>query len=343
MTSASGSRRQPIIWYFTTAGDDTSTLWISLRNEVCRMLEDCESGNPTKDHLFGYVACIDEDDDPFAFSEWCPELENMLRKANPNYPVTPKPQYIRQQWEDAKGNAIETNKFRRFHANQRVRSHLRPISPVSWQNLPKHDEIHPEWPAFGGIDAGRTDDFAAWAVCWKVEDRYRVIGQSYTCEERPKHLLTAQISEWISTGELTEHSGNSLSFDDFEADILAVPNVIQWAFDPTFLAQMAQHLEIQLGPDIPVKFYQSYRYFNEPLRKLLALVRDGRLEITDNRCHDWQAANLGVKSGAGGLWMPEKGEDLDQSSKIDWIVALTMALGLAILKEDEAQPTFSWG
>lgn len=306
------------------------------------MLEDCEAGKPTQDHLFGFIACADEDDDVFKFNAWCPELETMLRKANPNYPVTPKPEYLRQQWEDARGNPIEANKFRRFHANQRVRSHLRPILPKSWENLPKHTETEPDWPAFGGIDLGRTNDFAAWAVVWKANDRYRCIGNTYTCADRPKHLQRHDIAEWVRNGDLIEHSGDSVQLDDVERDILAVPNVTQWAFDPTFAAQLAQHIELQLGPDVPVKFYQSRRFFNEPLRKLLSLIRDGQLEIEDNECHAWQAANLGVNSGPGDLWMPEKGTDLDQSSKIDWIVALTMALGLAILQDDVAQPNFSW-
>ena len=93
MTTAGGSRRQELVLIITTAGNDQSEIWIRLDKYYRKILEAVESGTIISDNHFGFIARIDDDDDPFDESVW--------PKANPNYPVTPKRHYLINQMNEA--------------------------------------------------------------------------------------------------------------------------------------------------------------------------------------------------------------------------------------------------
>jgi len=76
MRTGSGARPQPLICTITTAGDNKSLLWIEESGYVKQVLD----GSLRDDSVFGYIASLDEDDDPFDESTWI--------KSNPNLCVS---------------------------------------------------------------------------------------------------------------------------------------------------------------------------------------------------------------------------------------------------------------
>ena len=74
--------------------------------------------------------------------------------------------------------------------------------------------------SMGGFDLGRSDDFAAWGIAWREAGITRLYGRAYTCSERPEHLQTGQIAEFIREGYLIEHPGDVVDYlaiaDDVE-------------------------------------------------------------------------------------------------------------------------------
>ena len=101
MTTAGGAREQELIWVWTTAGNDKSETWLELREIAVRTLEGVETGEAVNDHIFAFIACIDDDDDPLNMDIDSQEFIDVMMKANPNMPHTPRPDYIRQQARDA--------------------------------------------------------------------------------------------------------------------------------------------------------------------------------------------------------------------------------------------------
>ena len=93
---------------------------------------------------------------------------------------------------------------------------------------------------------------------------------------------------------------------------------------------MGQTLANEYGIEV-FKFTQKPRFYNEPIRKFLALLSQTRI-VNGERIrlirHDgcpvlaWQMGNLIVKRNAADEWMPDKS---NKSKKIDAAVAVLMA------------------
>lgn len=335
MTSAGGSRQQELVTVWTTAGDDKSELWLEIREMAVRALESVESREPVNDHIFAFIACIDEDDDPLSLDEDSPEFERMMVKANPNMPVTPRLDYLKQQAREAKSSLIQRNKFLRFHCNRRVSSSVQPFPTELWTKYQKPIEKLPDL-SMGGFDMGRSDDFSAWAVVWREDDVYRLVAKAYTCKERRDYLRTPQIQGWIDKGYLVEHPGSSVDFAAFQEDIIEVHNrynVQKWAFDEHFAKLTGQWLQEKLGENVLLKFPQSHTYYNEPCRNLLKEFTDGNLAPDENPATAWQFRNITFASNTKDEWMPDKG--IGREYKIDAGVAGLMAYGAWLFEQPD--------
>ena len=335
MTTAGGSRRQELIWFFTTAGDEKSELWIKIREQFVRALESVETGVVTADHLFAFIACIDEADDPLELDVDDEAFYRIMAKANPNYPITPKKKYLRERAIEAKSNPLERNKFMRFHANVMTSLSVKPFPASRWvPQMKKHSK--PIGDIYGAFDLGRSDDFAAWALLWNEGDFIKFKVRSYTCKERPESLQTTEIQSFIDAGHLIEHPGNQVDFDVIKDEMIAASrehDVIKWAFDEQFAKVIAQQMQNELGESSVEKFVQSPRYYNEPCRRFLKEFNAGNVIPDDDSCLQWQAKNVSFKPNAKDEYMPDKG--IGQEYKIDAMVCVFMGYAQCLFVEPE--------
>jgi len=97
--TATGARRQPLIWAITTAGFNRDGICYELREYSVQVLE----GLVQDDNWFAYIATIDEGDDPFDEGCWI--------KANPNLGISVKLDDMRQLALKAKAVPTALNNF----------------------------------------------------------------------------------------------------------------------------------------------------------------------------------------------------------------------------------------
>lgn len=341
MTTAGGSRRQELVWFWTTSGDDKSELWIEVRRQFVSVLEAADVDEIVADHLFAFIACIDEEDEPLqcdvSTEEGFAEFERIMVKANPNYPLTPKSDYLRERALEAQsGGPIEENKFLRFHANRMVSASVKPFPADQWTACSAKVFGTAGEGAVGAWDIGRSSDFAAWAIVWMEDETIKLFGRSYTCADRPKSLQTAQIRKWVADGNLIECPGDQVDFRLVQNDIVAAHaeyGVRKWAFDPSFSTVTAQQIGAEVGEALVEKWTQSHRQYNEACRKFLSAFKKGKVQPDDCPCLRWQARNTALVPNAHDEWMPDKG--VGPEYKIDQIVATLMAYGYMILEPPE--------
>ena len=336
MTSAGGSRRQSLVVIITTAGDDKSRIWERVDTLGCRVLDAVESGNVVADNVFAFIARLDEEDDPFDEKVWA--------KANPNLPITPKIEYLRDQANQAKHDPIEKNKFVRYHTNCKTSSHEKAIMPQDWiacqGEIPDLTDI----PCFGGFDLGRSNDFCGLALCWPLDDRSgngRTVVKtwSFTSEIRGSHLSSYQFAGYINNGWLEVNPGDEVDYASFMRKLLELHdmyNAITWAYDPSFASPIAQSLYNEHGVPI-AKTYQNPKNYNGPTRAFCKAVRDGRIIHEGNGCLDWQIGNLTVSRNTNDEWMPDKSHT---ENKIDAVVSLLMAFRESMFDGGVAVPDF---
>ena len=319
MRTGSGARPQPLIATITTAGDDRSQLWKEETTYVKNVLD----GVLTDESIFGYIASIDEEDDPLDPDCWV--------KANPNLGVSVGLEYLEEMAQEARSDLVAMNRFKRYHCNVMVSSTERAIDPVLWSNAA--DDLS-DWrdadAVAAGFDLGGRDDLAAYALCARfligeTEEeqpiyRFEVLQKSYMSKDTKRNLDEEPWASFIAAGSLPvcRHAIQQLRDDLIaECEHYGIEYV---AHDPYQAMQMAADLE-QEGIS-PIKMPQNYSQFNEPIRAFLADLQENRITHNGDSILTWCAGNAVVVQDRTQRWMFDKA---NSKQKIDPIVAMIMA------------------
>lgn len=337
LRTAMGARRNPLLYYITTAGVASESIGYSEHNYARAVLEQVFDD----DSYFTYIATIDDGDDPFAESTW--------RKANPNYGVSVKPTQLKESAERAERQAGMLNEFLRYHLNVWTAQTHR------WMNLSDWDACRPLTgpnellgeECYVGIDLAQTIDItaAAWLFPPSGErTAYTVIMQFWVPSDRVLDRVRKDrvpYDTWIREGLITATPGNVLDYDRVRADIndfgkrYAVKEI---GYDPWGATQLA--LQLQGDGFICVPVRQGYRTLSEPTKFLEGAVLSKEIDHQGNAVLRWMASNVQIMTDPAGNIKPAKDKSIE---KIDGIVALIAALSRAITQPDgksiyETQP-----
>lgn len=341
--TAMGKRSNPLSWYITTAGTERSKIWKQKDGNAEQVLR----GTFDDPNLFVYIARIDKGDDPFHEPNWY--------KANPNLGVSCNLTYLRDQANLARQDPIERSKFMRYHMNVEARSPDKLIDLEEWSACEGIAPPLKGLTTYGGLDLGWRNDLMAlyWVTPIDVDadgkfmgqtlgsvlpsGRYRkyvVDGKCWIPEETKRALFGEPWLSWIKRGHLVVTPGDTTDPEAVQQEILRVREIRplgSLAYDGSQDRTLGTTLLNTYG--VPMfEFFQTCRKYNEPFRKLLAFLREGRLILTCPILR-WAADNVIVKTDATGAVMPDK---LKSIEKIDPIVAMLMGLAECIFSE--AQP-----
>lgn len=322
LTTGSGARRQPLFFTITTAGDDRAALWIRERDYCSRVV----NGESVDESLFVFVCCLDDDDNPLDPGCW--------RKANPNLGVSVKPEYLEELAAKAAVMPVALNEFRRYHCNQKVESLERAITDQLWITG-AHD-----LPALGGrvcylgIDMGWANDLASITATFPplvASGPYYWKSWSFIPENSERDLRAEPFAGWIAEKLITVTPGNTTDWATMLQLILRLKRLYTIktiALDPNNAREPGTQLTAR-GFEV-FHFEQNCRMFNEPMRKMVELLRDGRLIHGNDPVLTFAAQNLiGFTDGEGRTRPSKK----SSPEKIDPIVAGIMSLSEALFAE----------
>lgn len=362
LASGFGARTQPITITITTYGDEESLIWLENHDYAVKCLESVVTGEIIDDAWFAFICALDYpmekpcyrchgDDCP-----WCggtatipaddPYDEAVWRKANPGIGLgagfTPKLERMREMATVARQRPDKEPEFFQKNLNIVVSAKNKVITPEVWKASEGELTDSSGVMGRGGIDLGRTNDFAAIAMVFPFDEtddsgesfrRYEAIATTWTVADRPDDLKLGFIERWIAQGHMEESTGNAVDFMDIEQAIVDESHrhrIGSWAYDETFARVLAQRLSENNGLSM-FPFTQSPKFYTEPLREFLNLLGQSRLvdgvrvplfKHNGNPCLAWQAGNLIVETNSRGQQMPDKSQRMN---KIDGIVALLMA------------------
>lgn len=330
-----GARRQPLLWAITTAGDEGSENVYGQEHDYTRQVIE---GVVEDDARFGFIACLDPDDDWTDPRTWA--------KANPNLGVSVEAEEIGRAVAKAKHSPSAAN------AVKRLRLGIRSQDADAWIPLQLWDaaadprlswDALKGYPCFGGLDLASTSDFAALALCfplaadltpapdvtrpdlWGLLFRLWMPSEGKTWSE---NKLRELVRPWVDQGRVQSTEGDAIDADRIEADVIEAAahfDLLGLAYDPFNASQMAQHLTAA-GIDA-VKFEQRLSAFAEPTRQFDEDVTTGRIRHDGNPCVRWMANNAVLVQNAAGHRMPSRKKS---RNKIDGIVAAVMSRGRAM-------------
>ncbi len=161
---------------------------------------------------------------------------------------------------------------------------------------------------------------------WQVRCRFWL--PEDTIEKR-RDRAGVDYGAWVTQGWISTTPGNVTDYGFLRAEVNRLAEVVQIreiAYDRWNASQLVTDL-VEDGATM-VPFGQGFQSMSPPMKELDRLILSGRLRHGANPVLRWMAGNMAVSQDPAGGTKPDKAKS---SEKIDGIVALTMALGRAIV------------
>jgi phage terminase large subunit-like protein len=246
-----------------------------------------------------------------------------------------KAEKLRQDCLQAQQVPAWQNRFRRLHLNEWTEQSERAIDVDVWNEgaAPLDASMLIGRPCWGALDLAATGDLTAFALLFGPDaaGAYDVLVKFWCPEERIRQRSTGSVrfDVWAEQGWITTTPGNVTDYDFVERDILETADDYQIrgiAFDRWNASQVVIHLQDRMGRDRLLEFGQGFASMSAPTKELMRLVAGRKLRHGGNPVLTWMARNLALRQDPAGNMKPDRERSAE---KIDGIVALVMAIGLA--------------
>ena len=338
LDTALGSRRQPLLWIITTAGDDSPESVYAAENDYAvKILE----GVIDDDDVFAFIATIDKGDrwdDPKAWE-----------KANPNLGVSVKFDDLARQARKAKKSPGAQAAFKRLRLNVRSAIAERYIDMAMWAKNTggkfDPDKMEQGAKCYGGLDLSSKIDISAFVKLFAADESgvHKIACRFWmpadTVEERADRDRMPY-RRWVEEGWIEATPGNVIDHAEIKAAILADAkrfDLDSLAYDPWNATQLA--IELQDGGIVAEEFIQGTRSYTAPTKELAALLNGRKLDHGDNPVLAVMASNLKVSRDKNLNEMPHKSHSI---GRIDGMTALIMAIGRMTAAAATGDPRIVW-
>lgn len=324
LDTATGARRQPLMFGITTAGFDRRSLCFQLHEYTAKIL----NGIIEDDTFFGMIFTLDEGDD------W--EDEATWIKANPNLGVAKKLLDMRRKANRAREMPAALNTFLRKELDIWTQSETKWVNTEFWKACGA--AVDPNGlrgrTCYGGLDLSSTIDISAFILVFPPqteEDETRVLCRFWIPEDsmlERSRRDRVPYDVWVRQGFITATPGNVIDYSWIFAQIdedAQSYDLQEIAFDRWGATRIIQAIE-EKGLTC-VQFGQGFVSMNPPMKELEKLILSRKIAHGNNPVLNWMADNLVAREDAAGNIKPDKEKSIE---KIDGMVALIMGLDRAI-------------
>lgn len=328
------SRAQPLLFAITTAGKDTTSVCYRERKIVVAILK----GEATHERYFGMIFCLDKGDDWKDPKTW--------PKANPNYGISVKPEYLQGMADKCKISPSNEAIFRQKHLNEWVGA----VDGWLAESVVTNCEVEVSYKefkgviGFGGYDLASRLDLASWVemrprledgkIVWYIfahsyiNERVIESNEAINGEMRPDDYPV-----WRDQGWLIETPGASTDFNRIKEDI--VEHHLEYPFyevghDPYHAEQVTANL-LDDGLNV-IEVPQRTEFLNPAMRWIEVLFAEDRIRFCGDPVFKWCILNVVVKEDAKENIFPRK---ISRAKKIDAAVGMIIAASRAMYWDNE--------
>ena len=263
--------------------------------------------------------------------------ESAWRAANPALGTFRSLDDLREQLTQAQRMPSMENSARNLLLNMRVSTVSPFISPDVWKSCGAICKPITDGPVFAGLDLSARTDLTALVLVGQLDGVWQVQAHFWTPEiglaDRSRRDR-APYETWHRQGILRATPGASVDLEHVAADMLEIfdgMDIRQVAFDRWRLDQLRRELD-RMGAELPlVEFGQGFQSFSPALDVLEAELLNGRIAHGGNPLLTWCAANAVVVRDPAGNRKIDKQRT---TGRVDGLIALTMALGVASKAEE---------
>ena len=265
-------------------------------------------------------------------------------KANPNLHVSVPLDYLQRECNRAREDPSYENTFKRLHLNIRTESVSRWITTEKWDACVAAISLSDceGMSCWCGFDIASTEDFNAFVIAVPQENGETWIFPFFWVPEatarRREQERRIPYDAWARAGLLTLMEGNCTDPARLHKDVMDIINrhklnVYQIACDRAFQGlDVIQRLDVDEGIEV-FAHGQGSMGMIPPTKMTKTAIFNKTLKHDGNKVLRWMIANTVVHPGEWREY-PMKGKSPD---KIDGVVAMVMAVGLAALGEGEGE------
>lgn len=316
LQSSQGMRDNPLGVCITTAGFNRSSFCYSMRSSMVEILH----GKKHDDSQFAVIYTLDDGDDYEDETNWA--------KSSPNLGVTVKPEYLRQQAQQAKNNPTLLTSYLTKLQNVWLSSSEEWIGADYIFNSQKtwlYDRCDDSF-AYLGVDLGATSDLTAVTVMIPNNDKFYFRNYYFV----PSEQLTVNPNRelyrvWQQQGHLTVTSGNVTDYDYILTEILKInqiTQIVQVSYDQWNATQFAINATEQGINLLP--YSMSIGSLNRPTKELARLLLSDKVVLYPNPIDNFCFQNVVIKRDFNDNERPTKES---HNNKIDGVLSMIMALG----------------
>ena len=321
MKTSMGARTQPLLIALTTAGSS------KVDGNICWEMHDYASkvrDEIIDDPQFLPILYFADDDDDIT-------LESTWKKANPNYGVSIRKEYIKAEAQMAMDLPSYENSFRRLHLNQWTTNETKWLSDKQWMSCDQELDLEKlkNQPCFGGLDLSSVRDLSALTLVFPMDDGSIHIIPFFwlpkiTAQERSKKDKVPYL-EWSKQGhiELTEGDVQDYDFIRHRINELALKYQIN---SISFDRWNSSQIVIQLQDDGATlnPFGQGYASMSAPTKEFEKMVLKKRIIHGGNPVLRWQIQNVQLRTDPAGNIKADKQRSTE---KIDGVISTIMGIG----------------
>ncbi len=328
---SSASRRQPIEFLISTAGEKRGYGWEIW--DYCQKVLDGTIDDPETLVVVYAADPADAWDDP---ATWA--------KANPNLGVSVKQSYLAAECAKAKELPRLENDFKRYHLNLWTEQAVRWIPLDRWDacaGATRWDRLAEQLagdPCFIGLDLSQTIDLTCAMKIFPPHggrDHWALLPRFYVPEARIAERVRRDrvpYDQWLKSGALQVTEGNVVDYEFVKADLrrdAETFHVVQAGFDPWNAMQVMIDMQ---NEGLPVeRVRQGYLSLSGPSKELERLVLDRDIVHGGHPLLRWCVGNVAIETDPAGNIKPSKAKSTE---RIDGVAALVTGLALAIRSED---------
>ena len=325
LLTSTGSRRQPLCIAITTAGYDKNSICYEIYN-YAKQVQDNIIDDPS------FYSCIFEADMEDKIDD-----ENTWKKANPNYGVSLKKEYMKRESQRAMDVPSYQNTFKRLMLNIWTDSQAAWISSKEWEAC----ETEIDWDKFkgkecwAGLDLASTRDISALVLLFREEDKYYIkpycfIPKMNAIKRRDRDKVPYPF--WIDEGYITATEGDVADYNYIKKtimDLCNIYNIQEISYDRWNASQLVIDLTNEGVPMSP--FGQGFLSMSAPTKELEKLILGEQIYHDGNPVMSWALSNVAIQEDPAGNLKPNKAKSTE---KIDPLVAAIMSLGAMMTTEE---------
>ncbi len=331
---AGASRKEPLWWVITTAGDDPDRNTIGY--EIHEYAQSIISGEKIDPSWWAKIYGAPEDADIFDEKTWY--------DANPSLGVAIDIDVVRREAQTARNSDSAERLFRWLRLNQWIST-----KKIGWLPLTLWDSTAKDLPiseligkkCYAGLDLSSVTDLTALVILFPPQQGllgWHMIFEAWIPEEKMKERMLRDgvpFDRWIQQKFMNATPGDVVDYDFVEARIIQVAiqyNLKVLATDPWnshMLMQRLQKNESMEATDI-LEVPQTMGGMSPSMKEIERLLRAEQLTHEVNPVARWCFGNVVVATDGNENIKPMKNRSKD---RIDLMVGAINAMAVAMKQE----------